>query len=226
MTTIWQLSPSDLTFLWSECPRCFYLKVAHKFTRPYSPMPAIFNRIDKLMKDFFQNKPTGEICGDLPDGVVRFGEKWVTSQPIVLPNHSTQCVLKGKFDTVVEFVDASFGVVDFKTSEAKPAHIPFYGHQLHAYAYALENPAPGKLSLSPISKLGLLVVEPTLMDKTADGKIAYIGKVTWLACPRDDQKFFAFLDQVLTLLEQSEPPQPSPNCVWCAYRESARQNRL
>ena len=116
--------------------------------------------------------------------------------------------------------------MDFKTSQAKPAHIAFYGHQLHAYAHALENPAPGKLSLRPISKLGLLVVEPTQMDKTTDGKIAYIGQVTWLECPRDDQKFFAFLDQALTLLEQPEPPQPNPNCVWCAYRESARRTGL
>ena len=226
MTTIYQFSPSDLTFLWDECPRCFYLKVVQKFTRPFSPMPAIFNRIDKLMKDFFQDKPTAEISGELSDGVVKFGEKWVTSQPITLPNHSSQCILKGKFDTVVEFADASFGIVDFKTSQAKPAHIPFYGRQLHAYAHALENPAPGKLSLRPISRLGLLVVEPTQMDKTTDGKIAYFGQVTWLECPRDDQKFFAFLDQALTLLEQPEPPPASANCVWCAYRESARQTGL
>lgn len=187
-------------------------------------MPAIFNRIDKLMKDFFQDQPTSAICGELPEGKVKFGEKWVASQPIALPRHATQCVLKGKFDTVVEFADGSFGIVDFKTSEAKLAHIPFYGRQLHAYAHALENPAPGKLGLRPISKLGLLVVEPTRMDKTLEGKVAYIGKVTWLECPRDDPKFLGFLDQVLTLLEQPEPPQPSPNCVWCAYRESARQS--
>ena len=61
---------------------------------------------------------------------------------------------------------------------------------------------------------------------TPEGKIAYIGKVTWLECPRDDQKFFGFLDQALTLLEQPEPPPPSPTCVWCAYRESARQTGL
>ena len=24
----WALSPSDLAFLWDDCPRCFYLKVA------------------------------------------------------------------------------------------------------------------------------------------------------------------------------------------------------
>ncbi len=38
----WKISPSDLTFLWDECPRCFYLKVRHKFKRPGLPFPKIY----------------------------------------------------------------------------------------------------------------------------------------------------------------------------------------
>ncbi len=29
-----KLSPGDLTFLWDECPRCFYLKVIMGINRP------------------------------------------------------------------------------------------------------------------------------------------------------------------------------------------------
>ena len=54
MPSIWKLSPSELTFLWDECPRCFYLKVVHKFNRPWGAFPGIFSRIDKLMKDYYQ----------------------------------------------------------------------------------------------------------------------------------------------------------------------------
>ncbi len=222
----WKLSPSDLTFLWDECQRCFYLKVVHGFSRPFSPMPKIFNQIDKLMKDFFEGKPTVEISSALPDGVVRFGEKWVTSQPIALPNHHSSCFIKGKFDTVVEFADQSFGIVDFKTSAAKPEHIPFYSRQLHAYAYALENPAPGNLSLSPISRLGLLCVEPVQMDRTQSGQVAYLGNVTWLDCPKDNRQFLDFIDQVLTIIEQPSPPPSNPECIWCKYRDTARSNGL
>ena len=151
MNQTWKLSPSDLTFLWDECPRCFYLKVVHGFNRPFSPFPKIFNQIDKLMKGYFQGKPTLEISSTLPEGSVQFGERWVTSDLISFPKRNASCFIKGKFDTVVEFSDGSFGVVDFKTSAAKPEHIEFYSRQLHAYAYALENPAPGSLRLSPIS---------------------------------------------------------------------------
>ena len=38
--TAWGLSPSDYAFLWDECPRCFYLKVALKQPRLRTPFPA------------------------------------------------------------------------------------------------------------------------------------------------------------------------------------------
>lgn len=222
MDKIWKLSPSELTFLWDECPRCFYLKVVRNFNRPWSPFPRIFNQIDKLMKDYFEHKPASEVAPELPEGIVKFGERWVTSQPIKFPGKRSTCYIKGKFDTVIAFSDGSYGVVDFKTTQPSPKHIPFYSRQLHAYAYALENAAPGKFSLKPISRLGLLCIEPVHMDKTLDGKIAYLGEVTWLEVPRDDQWFLGFLKNVLEILDQAEPPASGENCGWCNYRQAAR----
>lgn len=118
MDKIWKLSPSELTFLWDECPRCFYLKVIRNFSRPWSPFPSIFNRIDKLMKDYFDGR--------------------------------------------------------------------------------------------------------SAMDTTPDGKIAYLGEVTWLEVPRDDEWFFGFLGNVLDVLDQDEPPASSEDCGWCQYRQAAR----
>jgi len=224
MAKSWKLSPSDLTFLWDECKKCFYLKVVHKFYRPSAPFPRIFGVIDKLMNEYFQGKPSAEISPDLPDGVVKYGEKWVTSKPIVVPNHDAQCFILGRFDTVVAFLDGTYAVVDFKTTEPKPGHIPFYSRQLHAYAYALEHPAPGKFALSPITKLGLFCVEPTAIDRYKDGRIAYIGEVSWLEIPKDETQFLDFIGEVLTVLEQTEPPPPGPRCGYCHYREQTRSS--
>ncbi len=220
--TLHKLSPSDLTFLWDECPRCFYLKVARKFGRPASAFPAIFSKIDSLMKGYFEGRSTTAIYPGLPPGKVQFGERWVQSQPITLPGHVDSCYLLGKFDTVVSFEDGSYGVVDFKTSQARPSHLAFYGRQLHAYAYALEHAAGGKLSLSPISRLGLLVVEPVQMTQISD-QIAYLGSVTWQEIPLNEAGFLEFIGKVLTVLEQPEPPEASPNCTWCQYRAEVRQ---
>jgi hypothetical protein len=224
--TLFKLSPSDLTFLWDECKRCFYLKIVHRFNRPATPMPAIFNQIDRLMKDFSQGKSTLELCPDLPQGVIQHRDRWVQSQLIELPGRAARCYLSGRFDSIARFEDHTYGVVDFKTSTPKPAHVSFYGRQLHAYAYALENPAPGKFGLSPITRLGLLVVEPQAVARTPEGQIAYLGTMTWQEIPRDDRAFLAFLDEVLAVLEQPAPPEANEKCGWCRYRTAAQANRL
>ncbi len=219
----YRLSPSDLTFLWDECPRCFYLKVKHDFRRPAVPFPAIFSTIDGLMKDFFRGQPTQALGAGLPPGQVLFASRRVQSAPIALPGHGETCVLAGFFDSLLAFDDGSYGIVDFKTAVPKAHHVAFYGRQLHAYAYALEHPAEGKLHLTPISRLGLLIVEPQEMARQADGRIAYLGPLTWLEVPRDDAAFLNFLSEVMGLLEAPTPPPAAETCVWCAYRQSARQ---
>ena len=222
MNNLYKLSPSDLTFLWNECQRCFYLKVVHKFNRPSMAFPKIFTLIDLLMKDFFYDLPSDEISSDLPPGKVAYSSKWVYSQPISFPNHEASCYIRGIFDTVLEFTDGTFAVIDFKTTQPKAEHINFYTRHLHAYAYSLENPNPGKFSLSPISKMGLLCVEPVAMSRTQQGKLAYEGDVTWLECPKDDQQFLGFIDSVLNVLDSPVAPPANPKCRFCTYREDSR----
>ena len=221
MATNWKLSPSDLTFLWEECKRCFYLKVVHEINRPFI-MPKIFNKIDSIMNQYFFGKNTTEINPVLPPGTVLSGN-WVGSRSIVLPGHTSTCYILGKFDTVVKFEDGSYGIIDFKTSESKSEHVSFYSRQLHAYAYALENAAPGKLNLSPVSKLGLLCVEPMQMLSLEDGSYAYKAEPTWMECPRDDKAFLGFLSEVLDVLERPEPPESTIDCPWCQYQNTTRQ---
>ena len=116
----------------------------------------------------------------------------------------------------------TYGVIDFKTTRPSHRHVPFYSRQLHAYAYALEHPAPGKLSLAPVTALGLLCFEPSAIEPLGGGRLAFEGGVTWLPCPKDYARFLAFLDEVLAVLDLPEPPAGSPHCVWCKYREEAR----
>jgi hypothetical protein len=222
MNNLYKLSPSDLTFLWDECQRCFYLKVVNKFNRPAMPFPKIFNQIDRLMKDFFYELPTEEISGDLPPGRVAYASKWVNSQPISFPHRSASCFIRGIFDTVLQFSDGTFAVVDFKTTKPRSDHIPFYTRQLHAYSYALEHAKLDSFSLSPISRMGLLCVEPFTMSRTNAGNLAYEGNVTWLECPKEDDRFLEFIDAVLGILDSDSPPPANENCSFCEYRESAR----
>ncbi len=218
----WKISPSDLTFLWDECPRCFYLKVRHKFRRPALPFPKIFTKIDLLMKDIYLGQSTQKISPLLPPGQTIMSGRWVTSAPIAAADGENSAYIRGIFDTVVQFEDGSYGVVDFKTSEAREEHVEFYGRQLSAYAYALTHPALGKLRLSPVSKLGLLYFEPQSLTETAPDGLSLNGPARWVEIPLDETRFVTFMQTVLSLLSLPEPPPANPDCAFCAYREAAR----
>ncbi len=217
MESTWRLSPSDFAFLWEECKRCFYLKVVKGVTRPSGPLPKIFTVIDSRMKAAYLGRRTELISKRMPPGKVTFEEKQVESQPISVSGHSSRCYIKGRFDAALELDSGEFGVVAFKTSERNKDHIAIYARQLHAYAYALENPAPKSFALSPISTMGLLVFEPDTY-KPYDGKADLTGSVTWIEIPRRDDEFFGFLSEVLTVIEAPAPPPADPNCAWCLYR--------
>lgn len=222
--TPYKISPSDLTFLWDECPRCFYLKVKHGFKRPSAPFPSIFTRIDSLMKAHFQDQDTRSLEASLPPGKVQFSDRWVGSQPIRVQGQTGSCYLLGKFDAVLAFEDGSFGVVDFKTSQPRPHFIEFYGRQLHAYAYALEHPGAGKFGLAPISRLGLFVVEPTAMQVAPNNQLAYLGSVSWIEIEHNQAAFLAFLGEVLRVLNATDPPRAGEACAYCLYRQASRQH--
>jgi len=218
----WKLSPSDLTFLWDECKRCFYLKVRHDFRRPSAPFPAIFGLIDQKMKDIYLGHSTRRISPDLPEGKAIMSGRWVTSAPIIHSVSGNSAFILGIFDTVVQFDDGSFGVVDFKTTTVKSDHVNFYSRQLHAYAYALKHPMPGKLHLHPVTRLGLLCFDPREMSEQPDGGLNLMGPATWLECPLDEVSFVAFIDEVLTLLTLPEAPEAGTDCAYCSYRDASR----
>jgi hypothetical protein len=222
----WKLSPSDFAFLWEECKRCFYLKVVTGFLQPRPPMPKIFNLIDAKMKSCYANKRKQSIVPNLPPGVVEYGENWVESQAILLPNETATCFIRGRLDTVMKFDDGTYGVIDFKTSTRKAEHVSLYARQLHAYCYALEHPAPGNLGLSPVSRLGLLVFEPSSYVHSHGQEASLSGGLSWVEIPRDDQGFLDYLAEVLAVLEQPQAPGGSPSCEWCQYRDASRRTGL
>lgn len=224
---LYKLSPSQLTFAWDECPRCFYLKVVLGIDRPSMAFPKVFSRIDSLMKGLFAGKPTSALSPELPPGRVGQQGGWVLSAPIAFSDLAASCFIKGAFDSTLAFDDGTYAVVDFKTSSPSREHIGFYGRQLSAYAYALEHPGERGLRIAPISMLGLLYLDPVDIDHGEDHRrITYGGQVTWQELPKDEKKFLEFMRGVLTLLSLPEPPPAAEGCGFCAYRAAAREHGL
>ncbi len=213
----YKLSPSDLTFSYEGCKRCFYQKVVNNIAQPSIPLPSIFSQIASLLKNHYDGKHTSELHVNLPPGIVSHGEKWVKSQSIQLPNHEDTCYISGRFDIVVSFDDGTYGVIDFKTSDPTKNSAWLYSRQLHAYAYALEHPAEGRLALSPVTKLGLLYFYPDNITQNSIDRINYGAEIVWVKVEKDEEGFLRFIDDVLEVLELPEAPKHSPECQWCSY---------
>lgn len=214
---IYKLSPSSFSFLYDGCKRCFYRQVVQGISQPSIPLPGVFTKIAGLLKNHYDGKNTSELHQDFPRGIVSHGEKYVKSKIIRLRNHKSACFISGRFDIVTRFEDNTYGVIDFKTGSPKDEHNNLYGRQLHAYAYALENPAEGALNLSPVSKLGLLYFPPERTKQNNVEQLLYETDIHWVEIERNDEGFLDFLDEVLTVLESIDLPEPSPDCRWCNY---------
>lgn len=220
---MFKLSPSDFAFLWKQCKRCFWLKVVHSIRQPSMPMAGIFKKIEGLQMDLYDGKRTAEFLPDLPPGTIRCGEKWVESDPITFGGIDETCYIAGKIDSLIEFDDGSWGIIDFKTTETSPEKAELYSRQLHAYAHCFENPAKSPQwckskppSLSPIKNLGILCFEPSKLTIEDVGHHTYQGEVKWIEIPRDDNKFLSFVGETMNLLT-STIPGATPDCDWCKY---------
>ncbi|TET25433.1 MAG: hypothetical protein E3J67_03950 [Dehalococcoidia bacterium] len=220
----YRLSPSDLTFLYQGCKRCFYFKVVDNIYQPSIPLPGIFTKMAALLKDYYTGKHTRELHIDIPPGTVDYGERRVKSKPIQLPGHSATCFISGRFDIVVNFEDGTYGVIDFKTGNPNEEYAQLYSRQLHAYAYALENAAPGTLALSPVTKMGLLYFHPSAVSQQRPEQLSYEADITWIEIEKNKPGFLKFVAEVLDLLESPQPPPPSPYCPWCSYVSNLRNS--
>jgi hypothetical protein len=215
-----RLSPSDFAFLWEQCRRCFYLKVVHGIRQPSMPMASIFKKLEGLQMGFYDGRRTTELIPALPEGTIRCGERTVESEP-----SSDGWYVYGKIDSLVEFEDGAWGILDFKTTKVSPEKAKTYSRQLHAYAHAFANPAakPRVLKgeaprLSPISRIGLLCFEPAELSLDAEGRQVYRGAAEWVEIPRDDAAFQASVADMMAVL-RGPLPGAAGTCDWCAYAE-------
>lgn len=217
----YRLSPSDLTFLYEGCKHCFVLKVKHGISQPSIPIPGVFSIIGRLQKEYYSDRRTEEFCPDLPPGVITHGEKWVRSNPVPVTESDSTFYINGRFDIVAEFDDGTFGVLDFKTGNPTEEKTDMYARQLHAYSLALENSAEGYLGFSPVTRLGLLYFTPDRCEHDGETQQVLEGEMQWVEIGRDDESFQAFLNDVVTFLDDPLP-EPEPDaCDWCRYLETA-----
>jgi hypothetical protein len=197
------ISPSDLSYFWSDSKVGFYDKYVLEILRPRQTFPSVFNKIDLCMKDAFEKVKFAEIVKDAPEGYICHDEMNVRSKPVKLGDFKV--TFKGKIDSLLVHEDQTHSVVDYKTTIFSEKLKDIYFLQLAAYAFCLENPAEGEPKT--IRSLGLLVYSPQKFqfkqNKTGD-QGALIGELKWLEVPFDKEKFKKFMSTDLKKILNSD----------------------
>ena len=208
------IAASDLTFLWRDCQRCFYMKIVHGVRRPAS-IPHVFTVLDREQRRFFDGRDPTEVHPSLPHGSLLCDETTVLSAPLDVPGTDGRVRLRGILDCLAVFNDHTFGVIDFKTTEPRDKTAQLYRSQLHAYALALEHPESPQPPRPPVAVLGLMCFQPRGMARLTDKSYVYITVPAWIPIKRDDKWFYGFLGEVCDVLAADAPPPPSERCAWC-----------
>ena len=189
MNKPYKLSPSDFAYLWAECKHCYYQKVKNGVAY-YGPFPAMFGRINKLLQDSIMGMNLQDVIPNLPSGIIESQEGRLTSKQI----KGTECFLYGRFDILTRLDDGTYALIDFKiTSPDEEKILKNYSSQLHAYKYALENPAEGE-SIK-ISKMGVVSINPDEM-KLVQGKVVFTTTPNWHVVEEDMESFLSMINDI------------------------------
>lgn len=212
MPQVYKLSPSDFKYLWEDCKYCFYQKVKLGLPPPSGAFPAIFGRLNNLLQNSVMGHNLKDIHKDLPSGIVDIQEGFLRSIPV--PG-AQDCFISGRFDILSKLDDGTYSVIDFKITNPDPDQIRKFSSQLHAYKFALENPANGVKPVK-VSKLGLISVTPESIDHV-NGKLVFTADPKWHPIKTDMDGFFGLIKEISKVLN-GPVPEVSETCGFCVYR--------
>lgn len=208
---MYKLSPSDFRYLWEDCKHCYYQKVRHGIILPTIGMPGVFTKMNGLLQKAIIGMDLREINSLLPAGKVEVAEGFLRSIPIPPSN---DCFISGRFDFVSKLDDGTYSVIDFKITDPREDKIQKFLNQLHAYKFALENPAEGEPR--KVSKMGVIAITPETIE-FPDDEVIFKSSPQWFEIKEDMESFHTFISEVSSLLN-GPVPKTSENCNWCKYR--------
>jgi hypothetical protein len=154
-----------------------------------------------------------DVHPDLPSGIIEIQEGFMKSKPIP----GTNTYLSGRFDILTKLTDGTYAIIDFKiTAPDEEKILKRYSSQLHAYKFALENPAEEKAPIK-ISRMGAVSINPDEM-KLINGKVVFTATPAWHEVKEDMDSFYSLIGEISKVLS-GDLPQESKTCSLCIYRK-------
>jgi CRISPR/Cas system-associated exonuclease Cas4 (RecB family) len=208
------LSPSSLN-LFLECPRCFWLYLKRKISRPQGPVSTLPRGMDGLIKGYFDKYRR---LGKLPPEIEGRVKAKLVEQPIIdkwrnwrigLKYEQAGLTLGGALDECF-MEDKIYIPVDYKTRgyPLKENSAGYYQNQLDIYALLLER---NGFKTSGFAYLVFYILQSLSDNGQAKFDIQLIRLNT------DAQRAYGIFRDAGELLKQDSPPKRSAKCAFCSW---------
>ncbi len=209
------LSPSKLSLM-KDCQRCFWLAQRRNIKRPNGIFPSLPSGIDRIAKRYFdsfraqQKLPPElqEIGGTLvPQYIIDRFRDWRRMR-----FNNGEFVFYGALDECLE-LDGKLCVVDFKTKGSAELGMSksIYTDQLSLYNFLLMQNG------HDVHNFGyVLLYSPSSIETKGEFRF----DVTLVKIEIDSERAHALLKKALSILNCENPPEQSPECVYCPYRDA------
>lgn len=214
------IAPSDLTFGFSTCRRCIWIKYWFSFELK-KDFPLV-KSLSTFQEEHFRRAPMPSIDPSLPAGTVKQWGQWVKSRNIRVNGVESQWKLRGIYDLLGHYDDGTVGIIDCKVSDSERDSGDFYAPQLEAYAYTLENPLSGKVF--PVKTMGLLIwklggVAQTRPNEFVSNEMGFGVNQIYVPVERSPERLAALLEDFITVLD-GDIPNAGSDCNACNYFET------
>ncbi len=211
---MYKLSPSSLN-LFKECPRCFWLKLHKKWSRPAGPFPSLPSGMDRVLKEHFdsfmtQGKLPPELCeNSVCKGLKLFSDKdklkvWRNNFKGVSWTNRAGHILRGAVDNIL-VKGKKLIVLDYKTRgyPLKETTASHYQLQMDLYNFLLR-----KNKYSTEDYAYLLFYYPRLVTPT--GEVVFDTSLVKMntKASRGERVF-------KSALKVLEGECPKKRCAWC-----------
>ena len=213
------IAPSDLTFGFSTCKRCIWIKYWFSFELK-KDFPLV-KSLSTFQEEYFRRAPMTTLDPSLPAGTVKQWGQWVKSKNIVINGVESQWKLRGIYDLLGHYDDGSVGIIDCKVSDSERDSGDFYAPQLESYAYTLENPLSGRAF--PVKTMGLLIwklagVAQTRPNEFVSNEMGFGVNQVYVPVERDPERLARLLEEFISVID-GEEPAAGENCHACNYLE-------
>ena len=207
-----RISPSDLTFGWSGCRKCFWIRYADGVSHQ-GPFPGIVTSLSAKQEAYYKDKHSHDFSPTLPSGNVHSTGKMLESTPILVNGEATPFTLGGKYDFLLEYDKGTYGIIDTKVV-SKGDKAEFYWPQLAAYDYILSNPKQG--TARTCETLGLLVWEIRNVSPGEGDEYRVGFNAAYEPVEVNPSKFESFISEVVSVL-MGPMPDSAEKCSNCGY---------